>query len=167
MQSKRELRHAQLNEELPHLNGDFKLLDQTLRRMDVCNPARKKWSAAVRMFFGLDREVPLDPKEIAPLLSVQPAWVREIIKNVLRRLKHPQWKDPLKWPEPQLSNARSKMRPGRVGDIAVFIAMRRLQTVSRKYFVRELRAVWKELRLPAKELSQFVLAIEDRLMQRK
>ena len=142
-------------------------LERALDRMATLSEQHAREVSAFKLFyFAREGERPLSLREIAPRMSRTSSAVGLWKRKVMRRLKHPNWKDEARWPAVVTPPALSPMSADRAREIAVSLQVRRYQSIGTERYVAELKEAARDLRISEDEMGRFFLAICDRIAKR-
>ena len=168
MKPSRETRLQELSRELFWLEEKgIEHLEKALDRMATLSEQHRKEVGAFRLFYiCAEGERPLSLREIGLRVSRSSTAVGIWKQNVLRRLKHPNWKDDARWPEAVVKPTLSPMSADRAHEIAISLQVRRYQSIGTEKYVAELKDAARDLRISDDEMGRFFLAICDRIAKR-
>ncbi len=163
----KESRLRELHEELHWLEAKgMSHLKGALSRMASLSDQHRLQVDAFCAYFGLDDD-PKTAREVGEMMQKSASLVARNKRVVLRRLKHPSWKDESRWPEPVIRKGLSTLHVTQINDIAMRLHMQRHQQVGARQFMVDLQEAGIALGIPDADMLQFYTAINDRLMQRK
>jgi hypothetical protein len=169
MKLTRESRMQELERELYWLQEKgLEHLEKALHRLATFSEQHTREVDAFRLYyFAAEGERPCTLREIALKVSRTSTAVGAWKKKVLRRLKHPIWKDETRWPVAVSKTKMSTMGRDRVHEIAVLLQIRCLQTGGTERYIAALQDVARDLDIKDDDMKQFYLAICDCVRQKR